>query len=70
MCHCRPSRTIGTPWPGKMRASVYLTSIGRNYAGASHAQDVALRDGGAAALHEATAALRAGEALAPQTAFR
>lgn len=53
-----------------MRASVYLTSIGRNYAGASHAQDVALRDGGAAALHEATAALRAGEALAPQTAFR
>jgi hypothetical protein len=31
---------------------------------------VALRDGGRATLHEAAAALRAGEALALPTAFR
>ena len=49
---------------------LYLKSIGRNYAGATHAQEVALRDGGAAALHQAAATLRAGEALAPETAFR
>jgi tRNA 2-selenouridine synthase len=49
---------------------LYLKSIGRNYAGASHAQQVALRDGGTAALREAAATLRAGEALAPETADR
>jgi tRNA 2-selenouridine synthase len=36
---------------------LYLTSIGRNYAGAATAQAVVLRDGGVAALREAAAAL-------------
>ncbi len=49
---------------------LYLKSIGRNYAGVVQAQAVALRDGGATALREAAAALRAGEAHAAQTAFR
>jgi tRNA 2-selenouridine synthase len=49
---------------------LYLKSIGRNYAGTANAQAVALRDGSAAALHEAAAALRVDEALSPQTAFR
>ena len=49
---------------------LYLKSIGRNYAGASHALEVALPNGGATALHEAATALRAGETLAPQAAIR
>jgi tRNA 2-selenouridine synthase len=49
---------------------LYLKSIGRNYAGATQAYELPLRDGGAVALHEAAAALRAAEARAPQTPGR
>ena len=43
---------------------LYLKSMQHNYAGLAEAHAVPLRDGGAAALHEAAAALRSGESPA------
>jgi len=49
---------------------LYLKSMQRNYTGVADAQTVPLRDGGAAALREAAAALRADEPLAAESGPR